>query len=81
MPATNAAGTATLLSETRACCEVRSARWKYQSTGVVEELRDRLRGERPGRRTGSMKPLWESTATARRPTGSRVVTGVSARPA
>ena len=33
--ATNAAGTVTLLSRTRACVEVRRARWKYQSTGVA----------------------------------------------
>ena len=35
VPATNAVGTATLLSETRRCWEVRSARCMYQSTGVV----------------------------------------------
>ena len=66
-------------SETRACREVRRARWKYQSTGVVRNSAIATAAS-SGSGTGNMKPVWVSTSTVRGPTGSREVIGVSARP-
>ena len=79
-PATNVAGTRMLRSETRPCSEVRSARWKYQSKGVVRNSVIAV-AVISGSRTGSMKPLWLSRSTARRPIGSRRAMGVRAHPA
>ena len=55
-----------LLSETRACSEVRSARWKYHSTGVVRNSLT-ARAASAGSGTGSMKPLCVSTSMVTRP--------------
>ena len=56
------------------------ARCMYHSMGVSRNSRTALAAP-SGSGTGSMKPLWVSTAMVRGPTGSRVVTGEMARPA
>jgi len=78
-PATNVVGTSMPRSDTRRCFDVVTARCMYQSIGVV---RNSLiaRAASSGSGTGSMKPLWLSTAVVRRPTGSRRVTRVAGLP-
>src|SRR6478735_3432830 len=79
VPATSATGTRIWLSGTRACSEVRRARWAYQSTGVLRNS-ETATGGSSGCGTGNMKPVRVSSEIARGPTGSRAAIGVRARP-